>query len=95
MTKVNLLVILAGAVSVVLIAIRLDGRFRAGGGTALVRVVAIAISLAAVGVLLAVHAGKLPEWTLVPPFLAWAAMTTYPERFQRVLERAGRGLTRP
>ena len=95
MTKVNLLVILAVAVGLVIFAIRNDGRLRAEGAMAFVRAIAIAISLAAAVVLLAVRAGMFPDSTLVPPFLAWALMTRYPGRFQRVLERARRALTPP
>ena len=51
--------------------------------------------MTAVGVLLAVRASMLPEWALVPPFVAWWLMVRYTERFQRALERAQRGLTPP
>jgi multisubunit Na+/H+ antiporter MnhB subunit len=94
-TKVNLLIILAVAVGLVVFALRHDGRLRADGAMAFVRAIAIAISLAAAGVLLAVRAGMLPDSTLVPPFVAWALMTRYPDRFQRVLELARRALTPP
>ena len=94
-TKVDLLIILAGIVSIAVIAIRFDGRLRGERGTGFVRAAAIAISLMAVGVLLAVRASLLPEWTLAPPFVAWLLMVTYPESFQRALERARRGMTPP